>query len=84
MVSQPAGRSPALRSEWATSGGTATKPPEGTVIVFLAPDLEGEFALENVEGVRVLVVNVRAGNLFAGWYRPRITVTPRVATRRLM
>jgi hypothetical protein len=31
----------------------------------LAPDLEGQFALEDVEGVRVLVVNVRPGDLFA-------------------
>ena len=31
----------------------------------LAPDLEGQFALEDVEGIGVLVVNVRAGDLFA-------------------
>ena len=31
----------------------------------LAPDLEGQFALEDVEGIGVLVVNVRAGYLFA-------------------
>ena len=30
-----------------------------------APDFEGQFALEDVEGVRVLVVNVWAGDLFA-------------------
>jgi magnesium chelatase family protein len=34
MVSQRAGRSLSLRSEWATSGGAATNPPEETVIVF--------------------------------------------------
>jgi hypothetical protein len=33
IVSQRAGRSLALRSEWATPGGTATNPPEETVIV---------------------------------------------------
>ena len=33
-VSQRAGRSPAVRKEWATSGGTATNPPEETVIVW--------------------------------------------------
>ena len=66
MVSQRAGRSLSLRSEWATPGGTATNPPEETVIVFgLAPDLEGQLALEDVEGIGVLVVNVRAGDLFA-------------------
>jgi hypothetical protein len=31
----------------------------------LAPDLEGQLALEYVGGVGVLVVNVRAGYLFA-------------------
>ena len=32
----------------------------------LASDLEGQFALEDVEGTGVLVVNVRAGYLLAG------------------
>jgi hypothetical protein len=31
----------------------------------LAPDLEGQFAFEDVEGIGVLVVNVRGGYLFA-------------------
>ena len=34
MVSQRAGRSLSLRSEWGTSCGAATNPPEETVIVF--------------------------------------------------
>ena len=29
----------------------------------LAPDLEGQFAFEDVEGIGVLVMNVRAGYL---------------------
>ena len=51
MVSQRAGRSLALRSEWATSGG-------------LTPDLEGQFTFEDVERIGVLVVHVRGGDLF--------------------
>jgi hypothetical protein len=31
----------------------------------LAPDLEGQFAFEDVEGIGVPVVNVRGGYLFA-------------------
>jgi hypothetical protein len=31
----------------------------------VAPDLERQLALENVEGIGVLVVNMRAGDLFA-------------------
>jgi hypothetical protein len=62
MVSQRAGRSLAERNEWATSGGAATNPPEETVIVLASrPDLEGQFAFEDVEGIGVLVVNMRAG-----------------------
>jgi hypothetical protein len=54
-VSQRAGRSPVVRKEWATSGGTATSPPEETVIVSASrPELEGQFALEHVEGIGVL------------------------------
>ena len=33
MVSQRAGRSLSLRTEWATPGGAATNPPEETVNV---------------------------------------------------
>ena len=66
MVSQRAGRSLSLRSEWTTSGGAATNPPEETVIVFASrPISKVQFALEDVEGIGVLVVNVRAGDLFA-------------------
>ena len=31
----------------------------------LAPDLEGQFALEDVEGIGVIVVNMRAGYVLA-------------------
>jgi hypothetical protein len=55
MVSQRAGRSLSLRNEWATCGGAATNPPEETVIVSASrPELEGQFALEHVEGIGVL------------------------------
>jgi hypothetical protein len=32
----------------------------------VVPELEGQFSLEDVEGIGVFVVNVRAGDLFAG------------------
>jgi hypothetical protein len=55
MVNQRAGRSLSLRNEWATCGGAATNPPEETVIVSASrPELEGQFALEHVEGIGVL------------------------------
>jgi hypothetical protein len=55
MVNQRAGRSLSLRNEWATCGGAATNPPEETVIVSASrPQLEGQFALEHVEGIGVL------------------------------
>ena len=41
----------------------------------LAPDLEGQFALEDVKGIRVLVVSVRAGYSFT-------RCVPRVAKLR--
>ena len=66
MVSQRADRSLSLRSEWATSGGAATKPPEETLIDLPShPISKVKFALEDVESVRVLVVDVRRGDLFA-------------------
>ncbi len=67
MVSQLAARALALRNAWGTPGGAATNPPAETMIgLRVAPELEGQFSLEDVEGIGVFVVNVRAGDVFAG------------------
>ena len=48
-------------------------------------DLEGELALEDVERIRVLVVNVRAGDLLARWsIERRVIVTSSRATSMLI
>jgi hypothetical protein len=66
IVSQRAGRSLSLRSEWATPGRHSHESAGGDRDrLGLAPDLEGQFALEDVEGIRVLVVDVRGCYLFA-------------------
>src|SRR5437762_1858470 len=57
-VSQRAGRSPALRNEWATPGGagyeSSGRDPDRLAF---APDLERQLALEDVERIGVPAVN---------------------------
>ena len=58
MVSQRAGRSPSVAKAWATpGGGRRTRRGDCDRSAF-ASDLEGQFALEHVECVGVLVVHV--------------------------
>ena len=65
-LSQEASASLSLANVWTTPGGTATKPPGPTVWRSGAgADRECELALQHVEGVRVLAVDVQVRTALA-------------------